>query len=757
MIINRIWAENVLKYSHLEVKDIPAQGLIAISGENEAGKSTIGEIICFALFGRTFSLGPNERGRAIKWGESRCAATVEFTAKDGKRYRVSRFLDDAGSHGVSLGVQGKDEPIARGVAAVQKAITDLVSFGYSEFVASFYLTGSTALPRRESVTSHPLSAAVKTIAGISALEAVAMEAESDICREKEIIAESEREIADINLQISALDIQPNQQAELEAQWKALDVIRAEEEKRVANLEEASARNQDTIRKLHDAAQGILNADVSTFSYRTWQEHLERFASHLGAIAEHFHGRENAENLTSGLTGFAKDMKHRLEGFEPLRERGAAYRKKLAARLGESSGGEDSSGAGTKSFQERQKELSKQVKRIRFRRMSARSFMLIFLIAAAVVWVVWGLLEHAAEIEISKQLATALTNTVPYWETLLREWLLSIAVILTVPFILFWIRSTILSARITRFQKESYDLDQQLETVRKQWEILDRLDSLPLPEAVATLQRANDEGLSTAVTEFAQGHGAPLLDAQRLQDQRKALRELLAKYEAGITDMRETIARAVSGAQLNLEAHKKKLQEIDNALRDEKVRLKKADELNARLGEIEKKIKDCQRRINVRNAARELLGGACRYMSHCFNQDMRILVEKSLPLLTERRYERLQIDDNLTVRVFSREKQDFMEIDEISSGTQRQIMLAVRLALSQKLVDTVKAGSQFVFLDEAFAIFDRERTRTSLEALPGLSGDIKQIWLVAQELPENTTFAMHIPCSRARHELSVFSA
>ncbi|HDY83028.1 MAG TPA: hypothetical protein ENH48_08765, partial [Halieaceae bacterium] len=57
MIINAVQAKNVLKYATLDLKDLPEKGIIAISGENESGKSTIGETVCFALFGRTFSLG----------------------------------------------------------------------------------------------------------------------------------------------------------------------------------------------------------------------------------------------------------------------------------------------------------------------------------------------------------------------------------------------------------------------------------------------------------------------------------------------------------------------------------------------------------------------------------------------------------------------------------------------------------------------------------------------------------------------------
>ena len=60
MIIRSVHATNVLKYAELALDNLPATGLIAISGPNESGKSTIGETVCFALFGRTFSV-PEDR------------------------------------------------------------------------------------------------------------------------------------------------------------------------------------------------------------------------------------------------------------------------------------------------------------------------------------------------------------------------------------------------------------------------------------------------------------------------------------------------------------------------------------------------------------------------------------------------------------------------------------------------------------------------------------------------------------------------
>ena len=77
------------------------------------------------------------------------------------------------------------------------------------------------------------------------------------------------------------------------------------------------------------------------------------------------------------------------------------------------------------------------------------------------------------------------------------------------------------------------------------------------------------------------------------------------------------------------------------------------------------------------------------------------------------------------------------------------MLAVRLALSQKLVNSVIQGPQMLFLDEPFAFFDEGRTASSLEVLPRVSGDFTQIWVTSQTFPAQSQFDLSIECSSAQ--------
>ena len=157
--------------------------------------------------------------------------------------------------------------------------------------------------------------------------------------------------------------------------------------------------------------------------------------------------------------------------------------------------------------------------------------------------------------------------------------------------------------------------------------------------------------------------------------------------------------------------------------------------------------DHERRAATRKLACDLLSGAASHITKRFNKELRDLVSVTLPPLTENRYEYLKIGDDLSVKAFSSEKRDFMDLDEISSGTQRQIMLSVRLALAQELINRAVKGKQFLFLDEPFAFFDNMRTRYALEVLPNLSDEIRQIWIVAQQFPEDMSFEKHVYCTR----------
>jgi DNA repair exonuclease SbcCD ATPase subunit len=148
-------------------------------------------------------------------------------------------------------------------------------------------------------------------------------------------------------------------------------------------------------------------------------------------------------------------------------------------------------------------------------------------------------------------------------------------------------------------------------------------------------------------------------------------------------------------------------------------------------------------VAVRQAAEQLLDGMPHRLYLRFNLEMQHVLSKVLPPLTDGRYQGLQVDEQLQVQLLSPDKGGLIGVNEISGGTYQQIMLAIRLALAQALISSSVRGAQFVILDEPFAFVDEHRARKTLDALPHLSEEIAQVWIMAPRFDTDMDFALHL--------------
>lgn len=625
MIINAIQSSNILKHADLDLQDIPERGLIAVSGPNESGKSSIGETVCFALFGRTFSLSMDELSKVIRWGETHCSAQLEFTPGDGKRYRLERFLDDGGNHSARLTLAAlapNDEPIALGVEQVADKVYELIGYEYEEFVESFYLA------QREITTPHPHSYAVKTMAGLVTFECCDQACQEDKEETLNEIEQRQAEQITVQGQIEEIGINPHLMPSMDS------------------------------------------------------EHAE--------ISRHM------------------DESNRL--IEQLGDASIAYQDALPKR---------------------EKALSAQDR--------AGFFWFIFLLLALLASGAWYVLAKMPEHEYALQLSDFISNKVPNWQASMIPWLLYAAAGFALLFVIFWIR------RASKHNSaKAYD-----ETASVLATALDNLRSLPTVE-IQDDSEEQETASKVEPSEFPSSEESTESESESIMVDCAALERLsqrVSDLSAGIAEVRDGVGHEESQLRKDAEVDRRRLGQLNQAIAQEQERLDKVEQLQGIKVDLKQKIDDKELHMAICAVADELIQGTTREVSHQFNRKLRGLVSKTLPLFTENRYEHLQIDDDLSVRAFSSEKHDFMDLDEISSGTQRQIMLAVRLALSQELVDRAVQGSQFLFLDEPFAFFDEKRTRSSLTVLPTLSEELNQIWIVAQDFAEDLKFDLHVHCDR----------
>jgi len=630
MIIRSLSASNVLKYGRLELAALPENGLIGISGPNESGKSSIGEAVCFALFGRTFSLGESDVAKIIRWGESQCSAELRFEVADGKQYEIARFLDNEGNHSARLTIAGEQEPIVRGAQGVGDALFRLLGFEFDEFIESFYLA------QREITTPHPHSHAIKVMAGIAPLEIAAAEFEQEVEVQEEEIESLEYDINGVQQELGELGIDPDRLTTLEQDRDAERKRVIEQNLKIIGLEEAAAAYQDNEPALSSARRSRVTAS------------LLRLLSFLAALAA-----------------------------------GAA----------------------------------------------------------------WLYLSKTPEAEMPSQLMGFLSAYAPNWGTKL-PWLLYASAIAGVLFLLFWARRASLDARIAALQQHGGELAERLAELRS-----------ALPASADPAGGTGNEPPPAEVEAEETAVATPLdekvaRNAARPSDEEfAALHSRIVDATASSAEVRSLVAREVGWVRDRLERRQEALVHLEEAIERELERLRKAGNLEQERTGYQEQIEKRRQQIQVRGLAGELLEGGMRQISQRFNRNLRGLVGRTLPLFTENRYEHLQIGDDLNVRVFSSEKRDFMDLDEISSGTQRQIMLAVRLALAQELVDRTVKGPQFMVLDEPFAFFDQERTRSALAVLPKLSDQFSQVWVIAQDFPPGVEFAKTVTCDRDSNTLS----
>jgi exonuclease SbcC len=613
MIIHRIRANNVLKYTHVELDDLPEAGMIAITGPNESGKSTIGETLCFALFGRTFSLGSEDLQKVIHWGQTHCSVSVDFTASDGERYTLERFLDDMGNHSARIVLTGQDAdaaPLARGVDKVADKVFELIGYEYEEFIESFYLA------QREITTPHPHSYAIKTMAGLVTLEycSNAFKEEQELA--SNAMQETRQELDRLARQVDEVELEPEMLQQLQDERAELATQLASHNRHLSALEQASLDYQDALPRRESALQG------------------------------------------KGIAGFLVFL-----------------------------------------------------------------FLLLTLVTAGA----WLLLAQLPEHAISSGLQDLLKGVFSNWNAELIPWLLYLAIAFVVMTGIAWARRLSLRAQLNRSAETGQTLAQVLE-------------DLPSPEQV--------EGISEPASDAAD---EPPIEVHQ-QPERQRLIQRVASFQADFPEVREGVGKEQNLLRHLLQHAQEQVAQLDEAIAQQQTKLAKVEGLNAMQEDLEKKNQERQRHIELSKLAGQLIQGAMREISYQFNRKVRSLVGKTLPLFTDNRYEHLQIDEDLTVRAFSSEKRDFMDLEEISSGTQRQIMLAVRLAFSEELVVRTVKASQFLFLDEPFAFFDQARTRSSLNVLPKLSEHLNQIWIIGQEFPADVHFDRHIECAREYRSL-----
>lgn len=628
MLIRSLHAKDFRKYHKLEVDDIPPKGVITVAGLNESGKTSIGESICFALYGRTFVLDNKNLHKIIAWGRDNAEVTLKFSAGDAENpdnYTLYRSYHRDGKVEVSLQKEGSNNVILDTVDAVSDALMKILGFDYDAFANSFYLA------QRELTTPDPQSDTIKKMAGIGDYARLHDEFLSNNEKKEETIAELSPEVVLNQTNLDAMKV-----------------------------------DETLLPELVDAEQTL--------------------------------GEE--QNQREALVGFLDDNK------DTYADNSVTY----------------------------------------FRAKNRRSFFgflgVLLLPIIALSWLLWIAGKYFPD-----RLQSALSGFLDegkqsMFTSFSENWLLLVAVVSIIAYFISALVNIRAKATMKTLSGEATNIAGKINEGHQH--ITTQVENL-LPERI--VQSMNKHMRSDQDT----------LILIPPREQFTNLRQLIddaPNYQSSKEEVTAAIARLSS-------AIKKQDGEIEDLgkglledIKQEKIRSDEAGVLRSTIKKLSSLVSKCERNIDVNNISIGLLQRAAVSSISLFNKNIADISANTLPKFTEGRYSEVSIAEDLSVKVYSDEKKDYMDFDEISSGTQRQIMLALRMAMSEELATNTGNTEQFIFLDEPFAFFDRKRTVSTLRALPDVSKVISQVWVVAQEFPSDVTVNKAIVCPLDSAELIV---
>ena len=621
MLIKSLDARNFRKYTQLTIEDIPESGVITVAGSNESGKTSIGEAICFALFGRTFFLDKNSLHKVVCWGTDLTEVTLVFKSGDGDVYSLWRSVSRGGDVEVKLSKLGADvdiigyeEPL-EDKEKVRQALSRILGFDFDAFSNSFYLA------QRELTSPDPQSFSIKQMAGISAYSQITDDL--DLSNQKQ--AESIEELT----------------PQLLTNQEKLDEI---------NLDETWLPE-------------LIEADETLGNEQKGREHLiSRLADNEQTYGNNFTSFHSAKK-SSGFFG-------------------------LLGKLG--------------------------------------------LLATIIFGVLWVLNTYFPEGLIEFVLANFGDSTLTSFSTFAEKWLLPAAIVSLLVTIFSWIMCKNAKTKMQALNTEAAGFSELLDDGHGYVTTL--AESL-LPERVVQLLHQRDTDPST-------------LQILPPREQFNNLTHLISDSNDYKADPEEMVA-ATGRLADTLKKQDGEVAELNNSIlediNEEKIRSDKAGNLRATIQNLSKVIEKCDYTIETQDIAIGIMQRSASDAVDRFNQKISDVSETTLPNFTQNRYSKIKIADDFSVKIYSDEKNDYMDFDEISSGTQRQVMLALRIAMSEQLSINSGNEEQFIFLDEPFAFFDQSRTKATLEALPEVSDVINQVWISAQEFPEHVQVAKKIEC------------
>lgn len=280
MDIIKVEIENCLtiKEASLELSN---KGLVLVQGENiddtsadsnGAGKSSIPDALCWALYGITArGIKGDDVVNNIAKKECRVAVTI---ADSGKEYVVTRHRKHSkGKNNVIVTQVGAAEPLTKGTDKMTQIIIDqIIGCSYEVFSAAIY-AGQEAMPNLPAMTDKQLKMLIEESAGIELLQSahkIALIKSGDAKRELiDIDAKKSKADALVAMQsVNLADMEQNEKEWVDKQKQMVNIAKR-------NAIDSVARAKDVASEINPAEEAELRNKVDDYDSQIRSQDKER--------------------------------------------------------------------------------------------------------------------------------------------------------------------------------------------------------------------------------------------------------------------------------------------------------------------------------------------------------------------------------------------------------------------------------------------------------------------------------------------------
>jgi len=715
-----------MRFSCLELKNLPRKGVIAIEGPNESGKTTIGEAILFAFFGKTPKNRDLPVSQLIRWNTDKLSVEVEFSIEGKGEFLIYREIDKYGTNYVKLLESQSRRELGVGHIKVSQFLSKVLRFDYFEFQNSFYLNQFQAVDRDgvdpeflERMTgSKQINEAIRSLnLEIEELEREFALYERDIQRNKQQIEKFDASINSLDELRDGAERISKEDHEDEARKTWFD----RELKEFNNFSDALARSSRQLEKASDCSLAPMK-DILQEGVHACQA-FER-EEESTPVRKNRAGRDNFLKENRGSYEFHRtlcgDLSQWATSYTDLRQTVQDHCDGLSRQL--SSELDESLPAKLKSMEEKfqhQKRFCSRLSLIAF----------LFLLPAVLFGITSGLVlaEKAQAAPILKHLESVVDKDQA------PALLVGTSLVFLVIFLgLAFARSSagskrrLLEGDLQEIRKNMGDSEAERQLINY---VLSKSGPGEVSDLSSGIEKIKDVSIQKKYRELMDVGG-------RWNRDEEQLRKLLGELRQSQMELQKNVKKEVRNLEKLLqelvsESSKRRSEKsrINNEIKDGETNTTRKNGLVIKNDELEGKASSLHDKIELRRISVKLLDETDVRIRNRIGPTLSRFVCEILPVLTENRYRDLKIDNELRLKLFSSEKNDFMDMTEVSGGTLESLKLALRLAISQVMIHSRSKQPQFVFLDEPLKMTDANRTDKILEAIRTLSPDMQQIFII----------------------------